>query len=64
MNVNLTKQKKFIEDVLTDLKRTHADELASLQAELQQARFEKNSIRDQITETGEFASLNETVQKL
>ena len=62
--MTLTKQKKQAEDTIAELKRTHDDDMTSLQAELQHARFEMNSLKDQITGSGEFAQISETVQKL
>ena len=52
------------EDTIRDLRRQHADETACLQAELQDVRFEKNSLKEEITNTGEFKKLHETVDKL
>ena len=52
------------EETIRDLRRQHADETALLQAELQDVRFEKNSLKEEITNTGEFKKLHETVDKL
>jgi len=52
------------EETLRDLRRISEDEITCLQAELQDARFEKNSLKEEITNTGEFKKLHETVDKL